>query len=172
MPRSTGKKTERPNGQPPSLPKTKEQWDRFFFLVSASGGNVTRACEQAKITRMAVWQREQSDPEFKKRLEAAKQLGADFLEDEATRRAFEGVDEPVGFYMGVSTTVKRNYSDALIQFLLKGLKPEKYKDRSQVDGTQSRFDFAAEADLSALSSDELRQLGALLSKARPKREGE
>ncbi len=167
MPRSTGKKADKPNGQP-KLPKTKEQWDEFFYRVSASGGNVTRACELTKITRMAVWQREQSDPEFKKRLEHAKQLGADFLEEEATRRAFEGTEEPVGFYMGVSTTVKRNYSDALIQFLLKGLKPEKYKERAQVDGTQTRFDFAEGADLSGLSNEELRQLGALLSKAKPK----
>lgn len=171
MPRSTGKKTEKPNGQPKAA-KSAEQWDKFFFLVAANGGNVTRACEQAKITRVTVWQKERSTPEFKARLDAAKQLGADFLEDEAIRRAFEGVEEPVGFYMGVSNEVRRNYSDGLMQFMLKALKPDKYKDRSQVDGTQARFDFAAEADLSGLSTDELRQLGSLLSKARPKRGGE
>lgn len=172
MPRSTGKKADKPNGQPRGLPKSPEFWERFFYQVAASGGNVTRACEITKVTRMAVWQRENCDPEFKKRLDAAKQVGADFLEEEAVRRAFEGVDEPVGFYMGVSNAVKTNYSDALIQFLLKGLKPEKYKERVQTDGTQSRFDFASKThDLSALGADELRQLGALLSKVKAKKDG-
>ncbi len=166
MPRSSGKKADRPTGQP-AVPKTPEQWDEFFFQVSRHGGNVTRACEVTRVSRQAVWYRARTDEEFKRRLDEAKELGADFLEDEAVRRAFEGVEEPVGFYMGVSNTVKVNYSDSLIQFLLKGLRPDKYKERAQVDGT--RFNVGPREDdgldYSKLSREELEQLGSLLSKA-------
>ena len=49
-------------------------------------------------------------------------------EDEAVRRAHDGVDEPV-FYQGKACGVVRKYSDTLLIFLLKGRRPEKYRDR-------------------------------------------
>ena len=44
------------------------------------------------------------------------------------RRAHSGFDEPV-FYKGIETGTVRKYSDTLTIFLLKGFKPDKYKDR-------------------------------------------
>ena len=60
-------------------------------------------------------------------------MGADVLEDEVRRRAFDGIEEPV-FYQGVATDVVRKYSNTLAVFLLKGAKPEKYKDRVEHTG--------------------------------------
>jgi hypothetical protein len=63
----------------------------------------------------------------------ARDMGGDVLEDEAVRRAHDGVDEPV-FYQGEVCGVVRKYSDSVLMFLLKGAKPDKYKDRAEVTG--------------------------------------
>lgn len=54
------------------------------------------------------------------------------LEDEAHRRAFEGVDKPV-FYQGDECGTIREYSDTLAIFLLKAHNPEKYRENSKVE---------------------------------------
>ncbi len=41
----------------------------------------------------------------------------------------EGVEEPVRWYKGEAGGMVRKYSDVLLIFLLKGLRPDKYKDR-------------------------------------------
>ena len=64
-------------------------------------------------------------PKVKKTID----IGADALEDEAVRRAVDGVDEQV-FYQGKACGVVRKYSDTLLIFLLKGRRPERYRDRS------------------------------------------
>ena len=51
------------------------------------------------------------------------------LEREARRRAVEGVEEPVGFYKGEPSAYVRKYSDTLLIFLMKGARPDKYRDR-------------------------------------------
>src|SRR5258708_1551551 len=58
----------------------------------------------------------------------AHEEACDSLEQEARRRATEGVDEPV-FYQGKECGTVRRYSDTLLIFLLKGALPSKYKDR-------------------------------------------
>lgn len=62
---------------------------------------------------------------------------AELLEAEAVRRAYEGVDEPV-FYQGSECGEVRKYSDTLLMFLLKGMMPNKYRER--VDQTLSNPD--------------------------------
>lgn len=58
---------------------------------------------------------------------------ADSLEAEATRRARLGVSEPI-YQGGKLVGYKRNFSDTLLIFLLKGLRPEKFKDRHEHSG--------------------------------------
>jgi hypothetical protein len=53
------------------------------------------------------------------------------LEDEAVRRAYEGVEKPV-CQMGKEVGVIREYSDTMLIFLLKGLRPAKYRERYDV----------------------------------------
>jgi hypothetical protein len=98
------------------------------------------------------------DPAYKAAFEAAHQIAIAVLEDEAIRRAVEGVEEPVVYkgefsflpkvdengvvildeegrpIRGKPLTV-RKYSDQLLQFLLRGAKPEKYRERFQHDGS-------------------------------------
>ena len=128
MPR-VAKKADKPTGTPKGRRITADEWDQFFEAIVTSGGNVSRACERVRITRNTVYDKRDNDPVFAARLAEARERGVDTLEDEAVRRAFEGVEEPVGFFQGVSYEVRTNYSDALIQFLLKGNRPNKYRER-------------------------------------------
>jgi hypothetical protein len=112
---------------------TRERQAAFLAAMSASGGNVRRACEAIDVSRVTAYEWRNKDPEFAKAWDVAKQIGADSLEDEAIRRAFEGVPEPV-IYKGKKTrnTIQR-YSDTLLIFLLKGARPEKYRDNARVE---------------------------------------
>jgi hypothetical protein len=99
------------------------------FLEALAGcGNITRACELAGVVRMTMYRLRERDEGFREAWTQAAKLGAEGLEDEARRRAYEGWDEPVHF-QGKATSVVRKYSDVLLIFLLKGAMPEKYKDR-------------------------------------------
>jgi len=108
--------------------RTPQKRAALLDAVVEFGGNVKRACESADIARTTVYGWSKDDPQFKADLEEAIQRGADLLEDEARRRAHDGVDEPV-FYQGEQCGVIRKYSDTLLIFLLKGAKPERYRER-------------------------------------------
>jgi hypothetical protein len=84
---------------------------------------------------------------------------AQLLEDEAIRRAHEGILTPV-FYKGNPTGVMREYSDALLMFLLRGFTPEKYRDRGSVEVSGPAGGPIAVTDkrLETLSDDELDSL--------------
>lgn len=64
-------------------------------------------------------------PEFAAAWAEAVDIGADKLEAVAKQRAVEGVQKPVTF-QGEITATYTEYSDGLLQFLLKGAKPDKY----------------------------------------------
>jgi hypothetical protein len=85
-----------------------------FLQTLAQSGNVTGSCEELGISRTQAYHWRNTDPEFAQRWDEALELGADALEDEAKRRALGG-------------------SDYLMAFLLRGLRPERYKERATVD---------------------------------------
>ena len=165
MPRSNGKKTDAPNKQPRAA-KPELQWDMWLQHYVEAGGNVTRACEKGRISRDAVYDRLGRDPEFKARFEEAKQHGVDRMEDAAVQRAVEGMRKPV-FYMGEECGTIQEYSDGLLQFMLKANRPDKYKDRSSVETEDKTpaLKFGGH-DLSRLSKDKLLILRALLAEAK------
>lgn len=107
---------------------TPERKAAFCAALIASGGNVSRACEAVDIARQTAYEWREEDTEFAKSWDRAKEIGLDTLEDEAVRRAYEGVDEPI-VHLGVVTDTVKKYSDTLMIFLLKGGKPEKYRER-------------------------------------------
>ena len=57
--------------------------------------------------------------------------GRNMLEDEAIRRAKDGVREKPVYQGGKLVGHVQEYSDTLLIFLLKGARPEKYRDRVQ-----------------------------------------
>lgn len=107
---------------------------RAFLAAYAECGNVTRAAEIAGVSRRSHvdWMKDES---YAEAFRAAEEHAADRLEQEARRRAIEGVDEPI-FYKGERCGVVRKYSDTLLIFLLKGARPEKYREnvRQEISG--------------------------------------
>lgn len=98
----------------------------------AEGWSLRHAAEQAGITPPTVAHYRKMDLEFDELMAEAIEMGTDALEDEALRRAKFGVDKPV-FYQGEEVGYVREYSDSLLQFLLKARRPEKYTERQRVD---------------------------------------
>ena len=87
----------------------RRQWQKAFLAVLENTGSVTQAARLAKIHRRACYTHKAKDSEFSQRWDEALEQGADTLEDEARRRAFAG-------------------SDVLLMFLLKGLRPQKWRE--------------------------------------------
>jgi len=125
-----------------------------FLAALAATCNVTKACEASGVGRRTAYEWRTNDPDFASRWEDAMRIGAEALEDEAKRRGFDGVDEPV-FHLGVATATIRKYSDTLAIFLLKGALPEKYRENSKVE-------LAGSLALNTMSDEEIRaELAAL-----------
>jgi hypothetical protein len=102
--------------------------DRKFFQHLAETCNVTRAALMAGYARRSVYEYRDEDPEFRRRMDEAVEIATDALEAEARRRAVEGVPEPV-FYQGVECGTVQRYSDRLLELLLKGRRPDVFRER-------------------------------------------
>ncbi len=63
--------------------------------------------------------------DFCVRWEMAYQTGVDLLEDEAHRRAYDGVEKPV-YQGGVLVGTVTEYSDTLMGLVLRGKRPDRY----------------------------------------------
>ena len=99
-----------------------------FLNELAETGNVLATAKMLNLSRRDLYRVRKEDPDFHAAWEEAMDQAADHLEAEARRRAVEGWEEPV-FYQGIETGLVRKYSDTLLIFLLKGARPEKYRDR-------------------------------------------
>ena len=104
-----------------------------FLTLFQQTAHVGNTCKEVGITRSGFDRWCERDPDFKVRYQAAQEQAAIILEDEAVRRAHEGWEEPV-FQKGEQVGVVRKCSDVLLIFLLKGLKPQKYRERVEHSG--------------------------------------
>jgi hypothetical protein len=115
---------------------------------------VSDAARVAGFPRTNLYHLRKIDTAFASAWDEAAQLGADGLEDEGRRRAHDGVEKPLTCAKGLilddagDRVNVREYSDTLLIFLLKGAKPEKYRERQQVEvsGQLDINTLAAEAD--------------------------
>lgn len=103
-------------------------------------GNVRLTCKAAGVGRSSHYRWLAEDPEYHEAFDLAKLQAADVLEAEAHRRAVEGIEEPIGWYRGVAGGTVRRYSDVLLIFLLKGLLPERYRERMDVRRSLAHID--------------------------------
>ena len=106
---------------------------RAFLKSFGVTGSITKAAEAAQVDRSQHY-RWLDDAVYSEAFDGAREEAAQTLEDEAVKRAHEGVLEPV-FYKGKPAGAVRKYSDSLLVFLLKGFRPEKYRDRGSVEVT-------------------------------------
>ena len=117
---------------------------RAFIAAFAQSGNVRAAVEAAAIGRSTHYEWLRTDPDYVRAVEIAKQDAIDILEAAAAQRAVTGVrkylyhnGQPVVDLNGAHLFEMR-FSDVLLIFLLKGLRPDKYRER---------YDFSGETEL-------------------------
>lgn len=100
---------------------------KFLSELMHNGGHVEKACKAAGVSRVQMGRYRDDDPDFALTWEAVQETNIERLEAEADRRAL-GYREPV-FYQGEPTGHHlTKYSDNLLMFRLKALRPEKYRD--------------------------------------------
>lgn len=125
-----------------SAPKKRwPRWAKGFLKAFSRTGIVTDAAKAAKIDRDSVYNLARRSPDFRQAMEDAREQAADMLEKEAYRRAktglvrkkFTGKGEAVIDPGTNEQYVEREYSDTLLIFLLKGMRPEKFRDNYQAD---------------------------------------
>lgn len=114
---------------------TKKKKD--FLAKYAKLGNITYAAKEAGIDRTTHFKWIAKDEAYAAKFASAREEAADLLEAEVLRRGVQGVDEPV-FYQGEVCGYIRKYSDVLLIFLLKGTRPEKFRDRMEIADPQGR----------------------------------
>lgn len=106
-----------------------------FLLDFARHGNVSAAAKAAGVARRTVYAWQEHDPAFLLTYRQAELEAVDALELEAHRRAVTGVLEPV-YQGGAKVGTIRKFSDTLLIFLLKGARPEKYREKIDLSVTQ------------------------------------
>jgi hypothetical protein len=119
-------------------PRKKERFLEHLALT----GNVSKSAEYASTARPFVYELKRSDPAFAAAWDDALLQYAERLEDEADRRAVEGCvrkkfDKGIPVIDPVTNVQyeEREYSDTLLIFRLKALKPDVYAERSKNEHT-------------------------------------
>lgn len=113
-------------------PITAKQRETFLEAV-AKGHSVTKAAGMAGRHRSMFYDLRKADPDFALLWADAVEAGVDVLEDEARRRAVEGVEWQVFDKDGNVVRVETRYSDKLLELLLKGRRPGVYRENARVE---------------------------------------
>lgn len=104
-----------------------------FLAAYRLTASVTEAAAAAKIDRRLHYRWMKTSDVYRQRFEQARIEAADHLEDIAIARVRDGTLEPV-FYQGIKCGVRRVYDSGLMQFLLRGLKPDRYGRKVELSG--------------------------------------
>jgi hypothetical protein len=145
------KPTPKKRGRPP---KGTPDWAPAFLAALATSANVGASCQTAGIHPTTYHARHHADQVFAAACKVALDQAVDLLELEMRRRALHGVDVPVVYkgelcYHWVDTSgrpvppdteggrlvplVLKEYSDTLAIFLAKAHRPEKFRERVDVN---------------------------------------
>jgi hypothetical protein len=108
-----------------------------FLRAFSSTGNVRKSALAVQVGRRTVYQWLKADDKFRQLYDDAHDDAVDDLEAEARRRAVDGVLTPV-YQGGVQVGVIREYSDALLSLLLRGKRPEVFRERVEHTGKDGR----------------------------------
>lgn len=116
-----------------------------FLAAYSAAGSISEAAKVAGCSRETHYRWMREDPTYPARFQTAFEESADSLEDEAHRRAHIG-------------------SDTLLIFLLKGKKPERFREqwKGEISGPNSG---PIPIDLTKLTDEQLEQLNNLAAAA-------
>jgi len=103
-------------------------WAVPFLRAYAKTGNTAEALKLAGVSRRTVYRLRDTDEQFRQALSDAEEDGADELEAVAKQRAIAG-------------------SDVLVMFLLKGLRPWKYRENHNVNLSSAPTNYVIDLSL-------------------------
>ena len=104
-----------------------------FLEALAEGASVSKSATAAGVARSAVYRWRDDDAVFKAAWVEAYEIGADTLEDEAIRRGRDGVEKPLAHHGELTGAVVVEYSDRMLELMLKARRPSVYRERSSVE---------------------------------------
>ncbi len=126
---------------------------KVFLKVLAKTASVSaaaKACGYQDTSTLQAYRRD--DEDFAEEWNNALESAANVLEAELIRRAVDGVLEPV-FYKGGVVGHIRKYSDTNLQFALRGMKPDVYRETARGGGLSVNFGIAV-LPMTAKSAEE------------------
>lgn len=127
-----------PRGRTVRTPKK----SKLFLDGLRETGVISYACKMAGIGQSTAYEWRSNDDAFAEAWKEALEEALDLLELEARRRAHDGLikkkfkdGEPIIDPETGQQYYEREYSDTLLIFLLKGGRPERYRERTQMEVT-------------------------------------
>jgi hypothetical protein len=117
---------------------------RAFLTAYAISGRITEAARVARIDRRQHTRWYKASADYRSWFDEAQEAMAQMLEDEAIRRAHEGVKRPVLYkgrpvHIGSGRKIlyETEYSDQLLVMLLKRFRPQQYRENVMTEHTGS-----------------------------------
>lgn len=148
---------------------TTDEKRQAFLDALARTGVVRTACLASGMSRTAVRNSRRNDPDFEEAFHEALEDAADLMEDEARRRAVDGVlrTKVIGSGPNAQVIDELHYSDSLLMFLLKGARPEKFAERtkSELSGPNGQPLDSGKCDATGAA-----RIAAMLDEARRRRD--
>lgn len=115
---------------PEAWPGAEPKQAAFLTALVICGGHKGEASKAARVARRLHYKWLETDENYKLLYALAKKMAGHVLADEARRRAFRGCRKAI-YWQGTRIGSELVFSDSLMQFLLRGEFPEKYRERFQ-----------------------------------------
>ena len=110
-----------------------------FLEQYAQWANISYACKVAGVPRQNIYEWQEHDADFSRAFKIAESAATERLEREAWRRAVDGSPyKRTSYWHGepVGTDEKIEYSDQLLQLLLRARRPDVYREKVDVAVSQ------------------------------------
>ena len=105
------------------------RWVPAFLAAIEEGAFISDACKAIGRSRSTVYEYRDRCPEFAEAWEDAREIAIYALETTAYQRALNGHKEPI-YYNGEKVGERTVHHDKLLMFLLRAMRPEKYRDNT------------------------------------------
>ena len=105
------------------------------YLRGLARDGTDRGCKAAKVDPRTVYGWRETDEHFVLKERVAREACADALEAEAIRRGARGVQQPV-YQGGHLVGYRVEYSDALLVLVLKAARPDRYREKLELQVPQ------------------------------------
>lgn len=118
------KKTKTSVGRPVAATRLTPKKRAKFLKSLAETGNVSEAAKSIGASRPGLYKARDLDENLARAWDSALETASDTLIAEVRRRGLEGFEEELHYQGELTGDVVTKYSDVLLIFLVKGLRPE------------------------------------------------